>query len=57
MKRYSRKMRPHDLDHEADCWCEPRVIQTDDGRIFVHTCNVCEHNPCICPENIIEGED
>ena len=58
--------REHDLSNGADCWCEPRVqvvmcgnadhgdgIHTCDevNRIFIHACDVCEHNPCTCPEN------
>ena len=45
--------REHELNHGADCWCEPRVEQViaDDGevsRIYVHWCDDCERNPCIC---------
>ena len=53
--------RAHNLDHGADCWCEPRVELVTDAdmetaRLFVHTCDVCGHNPCLCPENILGAE-
>ena len=45
--------RQHDLDHGADCWCEPRVecVEQADGeiaRLFIHWCDDCECNPCVC---------
>lgn len=47
-------MRKHDIERGADCWCEPIVVGDDVvGRVFIHRCDVCENNPCICPENII----
>ena len=52
----------HDLNHGADCWCEPRtrLVVYPDGTskvVYIHTCNTCHHNPCLCPDNIIEGGD
>ncbi len=38
--------RPHDLEHGADCWCEPKVIPVlcDDGDtnyVYVHHTEEC----------------
>lgn len=27
---------------------------TDDPLVIVHTCDICKHNDCICPENLEE---
>ena len=53
--------RPHDLDHGADCWCEPRIELVTDAegethRVFVHACDVCGRNPCRCAKNRPKGD-
>jgi hypothetical protein len=50
--------REHETSNGADCWCEPIAVGDDaTGRVFIHFCGKCERGRCICPENIIEGED
>ena len=44
--------RQHNIDNGADCWCEPRIDVVGEDRIFIHSCDDCQHNPCICAENL-----
>lgn len=49
----SEVMRKHDIEHGADCWCEPDIEVFGKSRVIIHRCDECENNPCICPDNII----
>lgn len=47
----------HDLTNGGDCWCEPHTVLTDDGKIWVHTCDICGHYPCQCTNKMEGGKN